>query len=657
MPETIGRYQIVGPLGRGGMATVLKGFDPRFNREVAIKVLPRQFLHDENTRMRFQREAEAIARLEHASIVPVYDVDTSDDRPYLVMRLMAGGSLADRLKLGRMTLDETINIMERIASGLDAAHQQGMIHRDLKPANILFDQYDNAYLSDFGIVKLQEQTAELTQEGGVLGTPLYMAPEMLQPDSTSPLIDIYAMGVMVYYMLSGEPPYQGETPTAILMAHATAPIPDVRINAPDLPPSVQQVIEKAMAKEPMYRYQTAGEMVSALKQAQRFPSPEQLTPSTVQLPFDSSHTPQVARVQQPAGETRSGGGGLPVIAAIAGFGALGIAALIGIGVGILILTGAFEPEGTSASIDAGVPAQDEPTPFGEEAPAEGEPLSSDVDETGVQTGQTTPTEEAPAPTSMPDSVLDRAYTGVTRNADWEPIIREFDGVPMALVPAGCFQMGWSGPDAEADATPVHEQCFDVPFWVDVYEVSVGQYRPVNDPNEDRLPQQEVDWFQAGAHCAERGGRLLTEREWEYAARGPESFTYPWGDLFVEDAANYCDTACFTAEDDVELYDGFSERAPIGSFPEGVSWVGAYDMVGNIYEWTSSLTLDYPYDPNDGREVDGRVEPDAERVYRGGGYAASDSRNRTERRSFLAPNQAFRGIGLRCGRDFSEADLQ
>src|SRR5574341_1685634 len=174
---SIGRYQIRAELGRGGMATVYHALDPRFEREVAIKVLPREFLHDPRFRARFEREARAIAALQHPAIVPVHDFGEQDGQPYLVMRYMPGGSLADRIQRGPLSLSEAARILSHLAPALDAAHRRGLIHRDLKPGNILFDEYDNPYLSDFGIVKIVEESAHLTGTGGLVGTPAYMSPE------------------------------------------------------------------------------------------------------------------------------------------------------------------------------------------------------------------------------------------------------------------------------------------------------------------------------------------------------------------------------------------------------------------------------------------------------------------------------------------------
>src|SRR3972149_759574 len=160
--ERFGRYEIKAELGRGGMATVYHAFDPRFKRDVALKVLPREFLHDPTFRARFEHEAHIIATLEHSAIVPVHDFGEEEGQPYLVMRFLTGGSLLERMKRGPLSLTETAAIFARIASALDEAHRRGIVHRDLKPGNILFDGPGEAYLSDFGIAKLVEGTSTFT---------------------------------------------------------------------------------------------------------------------------------------------------------------------------------------------------------------------------------------------------------------------------------------------------------------------------------------------------------------------------------------------------------------------------------------------------------------------------------------------------------------
>ncbi len=263
-PPKIDRYEIKDELGRGGMATVYLAHDPVMQRQVAIKVLPSAFLDNPALRLRFQREAETVAHLEHPHIVQVYDFGEHEGQPFLVMRLMQGGSLRDRLKNGPFSLPEAMPILNGIASALDTAHQQGIIHRDLKPDNILFDQYGTPYLADFGIVKLPGSEATLTGEQAI-GTPHYVSPEQAKGNlAVDGRTDIYSLGVILFEMLTGSKPFDAETPLQIMMQHIMTPPPSITTRNPQLPPESETVIRRALAKDPTGRFQTAGELVQNL---------------------------------------------------------------------------------------------------------------------------------------------------------------------------------------------------------------------------------------------------------------------------------------------------------------------------------------------------------------------------------------------------------
>jgi len=278
-PQKFGRYEIKAEIGRGGMATVYHAYDPRFEREVALKVLPSEMLHDPQFRTRFDREAKTIAMLEHPAIVPVYDFGEQDGQPYFVMRYMTGGSLSDRLKKGPLSIPEAARILEHIAPALDEAHAKGIIHRDLKPGNILFDQYNEPYVSDFGIAKLSETQTNVTGSA-IVGTPAYMSPEQAQGEGIDGRSDIYGIGVILFEMLSGQQPYHGDTPMSVVVKHITDPVPHILDIRPDLPPGVEAIIEKAMAKDPNDRFQTVKALADALQAVARGESPD-LGPAAV----------------------------------------------------------------------------------------------------------------------------------------------------------------------------------------------------------------------------------------------------------------------------------------------------------------------------------------------------------------------------------------
>lgn len=262
--QKFGRYPVERELGRGGMAIVYLGHDPRGNRPVAIKVLPRQFTFQPEFKARFEREAQVVVALNHPAIVPVYDVGVEKEEPYLVMEYLPGGTLSERLERGALSVSEAARVLRRVGAALDHAHRHGVIHRDLKPDNILFDAAGNAYLADFGIVKVAEATAALTGSQ-IIGTPAYMSPEQVHGNmAIDGRSDIYALGVILFEMLTGRKPYQAETPTKQMMMHVLEPVPRILPLNPNLPPHCEAIIAQAMAKKPETRYQTAGALAAAV---------------------------------------------------------------------------------------------------------------------------------------------------------------------------------------------------------------------------------------------------------------------------------------------------------------------------------------------------------------------------------------------------------
>lgn len=264
MTMQLERYRIESEIGRGAMATVFRAYDTQAERPVALKLLHRRFAGDDAIRGRFIQEARTIAQLRHRAIVPILHAAQVGEDFFLVMPLMEGGSLADRLQKGPLPLVETLSVLERIASALDYAHANGIIHRDVKPDNILFDESGQAYLGDFGIIKVAESKLTITGTG-LIGTPAYMSPEQIQGskdlDGRS---DIYALGVVLFEMVSGHIPFDGDSEMAIAMKHVNAPVPSLREYARSLSIDWQKIVNRAMAKDPKDRFSNGGEMIQAI---------------------------------------------------------------------------------------------------------------------------------------------------------------------------------------------------------------------------------------------------------------------------------------------------------------------------------------------------------------------------------------------------------
>lgn len=267
--KTLGHYEIVGKLGKGGMATVYRARQLNMQRDVAIKVMSTDLAADPEFVARFEREAHVIARLEHPRILPVHDFGHEGELFYLVMRLVEGESLYYRLKRGPLPLKTAARYLTQIAEALDYAHAEGVIHRDLKPNNILIDQWDNLYLMDFGLAKIMAATQSLTQTGVVLGTPAYMAPELWRGEPIDARTDIYALGVILYEMVLGHTPFESDTPFTLMYKHINDPPPPPRKTMPDLPVEVEQVILKALAKDKDERFQSAGDLARAFSEVVR----------------------------------------------------------------------------------------------------------------------------------------------------------------------------------------------------------------------------------------------------------------------------------------------------------------------------------------------------------------------------------------------------
>jgi serine/threonine protein kinase len=271
--KTLGQYQLRQLLGMGGMGAVYRGVQLNLKREVAVKVLAPMLAKQPGYLKRFNREAETAASLEHRHIIPIYDYGTQGAVSYVVMRLLTGGGLDDRI-LHRGTsapilpsLGETADLLDQLASALDYAHARGVIHRDIKPSNIMFDDEGSAYVVDFGIAKLLHATSALTGQGTTMGTPAYMAPEQWRAEDVGPASDQYSLGIMTYVLVTGKVPFEAPTPYALMHKHLNERPTPPQLVRPNIPREVADVLNRAMAKDAGARYDSIKAFAEAFRAA------------------------------------------------------------------------------------------------------------------------------------------------------------------------------------------------------------------------------------------------------------------------------------------------------------------------------------------------------------------------------------------------------
>lgn len=259
-----GKYRIVDQIGRGGMALVFRGRQMPVDRDVAVKVIHLEFAKEEDFQQRFEREARTIAGLSHPHIIKLFDYGSHENLAYLVMELMTGGSLDGLIRKQQgLSVSHTRRLLRQIAEALDYAHKRGIVHRDLKPQNILLDEAGNSTLTDFGIAKLVQGSMALTQSGTALGTPSYMSPEQWRGEGVDARSDIYALGIILFEMLTGRLPFSADTPYGMMHKHIFNEPPNITEFNENLQMHINPVLHKALAKDPDDRYQTAVTLADA----------------------------------------------------------------------------------------------------------------------------------------------------------------------------------------------------------------------------------------------------------------------------------------------------------------------------------------------------------------------------------------------------------
>lgn len=531
MPEwlgkTIGKVRIEKRLATGGMAEVYLGTHLSLERPVAIKLLHSHIEEEPSLLERFHREARVVAGLRHPNIVQIFDFDTSDGHPYIVMEYLKGPTLASYLRglharNERIPPHQVARLLKALTAALDYAHEQGVIHRDIKPANIILHKEAGAAIpldkpltndveaivTDFGLVRIAN-AASLTASGMVAGTPAYMSPEQAQGEKTDHRTDIYSLGVVLYEMLAGRVPFEADSTMSVIYMHIHSAPPPIG----GVSPQVQAVLDRALAKKPSDRYQTSREMavdffLSIGMNAQA---------ETILRPYpETEEEAERARKPKPSQSWTW-----------LGVGIASLICLIALGVG-------------AWGLSSFLPSRSNPT----------DTAAPPITEAAVT-----------APTSVPTELDLPAAAG------------------MVEVAGGRYEVGRS----PADQFHTETQAVDLnPFWIDQYPVTNAQYQqyltetgaaaPLIWPGEADHPVRGVTWEQALAYCQWAKKRLPTEAEWEASGRGPgpEPQLYPWSnDVTAEGQA-------------LRLPD--QNTYAVGSQSFNRSPLGVFDMVGNIWEW-------------------------------------------------------------------------
>ncbi|MCA8922281.1 MAG: SUMF1/EgtB/PvdO family nonheme iron enzyme [Planctomycetes bacterium] len=642
--ELHARYEILEELGRGAMGVVYRARDRSLGREVAVKVL-RDGGASSKQLARFQREGELAAAIDHPGIVRVFGAGRVAGCPYLAYELIEGGrSLADEIAVSDRA--RRVQLVCQLARGLGAAHALGIVHRDVKPANVLVDPQGKVRLTDFGLATARSGE-RLTKTGSMLGTPLFMAPELVrgQRARVGPWTDVWAVGVLLYACVADELPFESGDIMSLGGQICSGDYTPLRKLDPQVDPALEAIVDRALSVAPEQRFADGTQLAEALEA-------------------------YVAGGGAPRRRLQVGARGL--IAAVV------LAGLAGGGV-MLLASGGSEPPppppprlawieqpGPWTVTDTlrlevlaeGTPPLRLTGPGGFSRPEPGVPLELRAplrvganvlnlvltDGAGEQAELTLEVERLDVPSWLAQTPEDRQPPlplpeGLTAAVTPGDYAYARDGSTLRWIPPATFVMGSDAPDASRKypPSPAHTVTLTRGYFLGKFEVTQEQYwrfcqesgseLPPVAEHDPRFPVTAVNHHQARAYCRWAGGRLPTEAEWELAARGTDGRMFPWGN-----AQDETWRANLSHPDD-----SYAGMAPVGSFPTGASPYGVQDMMGNVWEWcfdryglySAEAQVD-PFGPREGIVNPTEPELGEWRVSRGAAWTSNEGYNACSR---------------------------
>jgi formylglycine-generating enzyme required for sulfatase activity/predicted Ser/Thr protein kinase len=607
LPAEFGRYRVLQLLGNGGMGAVYLAEDSHLGRQVALKMLYLDASESPQRVERFVREARLAAVLQHPNICTVFDAGEVDGWPFLTMMYIAGKTLEDEIDSdGPLPQTRAAEIARKIALALDHAHRKGIVHRDLKPANVMMTAEGEPVVMDFGLAKRiaegELNEAKLTREGSLLGTPTYMSPEQVngQTDAIGPATDIYSLGVLLFEMLTGNPPYSG--PLGVVMGQIlTAPVPSVREFRPEVDGRLEAICRQAMAKEPAARFPSMAALAQALGEYVTAPQPN---PSSLAVPVQPVSVPKTkvqAKPQNPDLSRRKS-----KWPAVVGWIFAGMLGLLVAGTAILIhfRTRPSEVEKKEDVLTNSIGMKltyIPPGTFSMGSPKEEKDRSEEEEQHEVE-------------------LTKGFYLGV-----YEVTQEEYENL-MSENPSEFSSKG----DGKAKVAGVDTSRFPVERVS--YEDAVKFCAKLSEMPEEKQKKRVY--------------RLPTEAEWEYACRGGAASKTPFffGNSLSSDLANFDGNYPYGG---AAKGNDLERTCKVGSYkPNGF---GLYDMHGNVWEWCSDLhAMDY-YGKSPKRDPQGSSEGSA-RVFRGGSWRDGGHSCRSASRNRHEPTSRYSFLGFRVALD-------